>query len=521
MFKAYFSFYGRLYSKCYTIILVISFTILVIISCKKYQNYTSTDTGSLKNIHDLEKVFNDENFQKSLINNYMDSIHIVWKPNWEKFRIINSNTTEYFYVPLNGLLTTNKHPKAKQITTFNTEKYLIISVTKKDTTFNLATYSVNLEKSIIGDVIESKYKDHSIPFNFFSGVVTIQNLKTGNSSFYTYVDGSLSVEQDSKKLLSTGKISTTREVCRYYLECIWINNFPTYCGNFSYGVTQTPVNNVNTVEECYQPPGGYWSDGVNSCVPDWTFGGSQIIRGDCSYTPNEPPPLPPPSSSDPNNNPDDNGVIINPTDPYKFENLVVDTCLKNTVNEVLSNNIKGKISEIIKKLDRNVNITITFYDVENTVDNRPGATGNTHWLMQAGVVKSFTTDITLSKSHLLESSKEYAAAVIMHEILHAYFRQSTAQKEKFDGLDHETMAENYITPMAEFLSELYGIKLYDAYAIAWEGVQDTKAYKEADQLQLWSDKESVAHTSKSDASFVSTQYLTKIKGLPLCNPQLK
>jgi hypothetical protein len=45
--------------------------------------------------------------------------------------------------------------------------------------------------------------------------------------------------------------------------------------------------------------------------------------------------------------------------------------------------------------------------------------------------------------------------------------------------DHNVIANKYITPMANYLKQYFGMDLKDAYALAWSGVPDAKAYIEA------------------------------------------
>jgi len=288
-----------------------------------------------------------------------------------------------------------------------------------------------------------------------------------------------------------------------------------YCGNFIYGETQTIVNNVNSVEQCYMPPVGIWSDGINPCIPDWTFGGSNIERGDCYYFPDDPPP-PLPNDPDGGSTSGDNGTVTNPVNPLELVNHVTDSCLKKTVNRILNSNVTGKIAEIIKSLDKKTNVTINIYDSDNTINNKAGQTTGTKWQPVPNKPDDFSTNITLSKSHLLNSSQEYVAAVVIHEILHAYFREKTGNKEILDGLDHEDMARYYVGAIAEFLHDLYNIDMIDAYAIAWEGASDTKIYRELNSLEISRDDESITTMSKSDLSMIATKYLAKIEGKPLC-----
>ncbi|KEQ30594.1 hypothetical protein N180_05055 [Pedobacter antarcticus 4BY] len=51
-------------------------------------------------------------------------------------------------------------------------------------------------------------------------------------------------------------------------------------------------------------------------------------------------------------------------------------------------------------------------------------------------------------------------------------------------MDHETMANKYVKPIAEFVSNLYQIPYLDAASIAWRGLSATNAYKNMNEFNI-------------------------------------
>ncbi|RYF14998.1 MAG: hypothetical protein EOO42_17430 [Flavobacteriales bacterium] len=198
--------------------------------------------------------------------------------------------------------------------------------------------------------------------------------------------------------------------------------------------------------------------------------------------------------------------------PPEIINEVIDTCLKKVVDSALTNNVIGKIKDIISKLDNNANVKIKIYDAQQTTTGAPATTSGSAWDKDSnGKIIGFSTNITLSRDLLVGSSKEHTAAVLLHEVLHAYFRESTGKKEAFDGLDHQTISEDYIEPIAKFLADLFDITLLDATALAWDGVIGSDAYKNATQFTIGSGN-NAATISKQDLANINTSYVLKING---------
>ena len=191
-------------------------------------------------------------------------------------------------------------------------------------------------------------------------------------------------------------------------------------------------------------------------------------------------------------------------------NNVTDTCLKKTVNSVLGSDVIGKISEILSNLDSNTNVHIKVYDAETTTNGGAGQTSSTSWQEVNGII-NFNTNITLSRDLLLGSTKEHAASVFIHEIIHAYFRQSTGKEEEFKGKDHADITNNYINPMAEFLSGLFNISLTDATCLAWNGVADSDAFINTTTFTVGTGTNATT-ISKGDMGVIATNYTLKLNG---------
>lgn len=92
--------------------------------------------------------------------------------------------------------------------------------------------------------------------------------------------------------------------------------------------------------------------------------------------------------------------------------------------------------------------------------------GDTHFL------NNRIWEITLNTNALQQASQEYIAATIIHELLHVYLMQSTET-------DHDIMSRQYIKPMAvALMSSGYAISYERAQALAWGGLQNTRAWHE-------------------------------------------
>lgn len=143
----------------------------------------------------------------------------------------------------------------------------------------------------------------------------------------------------------------------------------------------------------------------------------------------------------------------------EITNTLKSECFNQVLFDLTSHNLKGKMAHIIELFDNSKAGGKFDFTIEDSYNEPFKGLGN--------IFKSAKTDgktINLNTATLSKSSKEYIAKAIMHEILHIYLNNNTALK------DHTKMATEFVTPMAELLSEIYAINLREAKIICTIGL---------------------------------------------------
>lgn len=140
-------------------------------------------------------------------------------------------------------------------------------------------------------------------------------------------------------------------------------------------------------------------------------------------------------------------------------NLFTTPCFSTVLNEVQSKTLQNTISRILKntfgKSDK-LNIDFTEANLHDTRDADEG------YGSISGEYKNLR--ITLNTPQLATASKEYIAATIMHEVLHAYFKALNVNPLMED---HNEMGLLYVDEMAAGIREVYpSISADDAKALA-------------------------------------------------------
>jgi len=151
---------------------------------------------------------------------------------------------------------------------------------------------------------------------------------------------------------------------------------------------------------------------------------------------------------------------------------VKNPCLKAMVDSIMSKNIKGKIDSMIQGVFGGAStLNLTFTDQKpmliSTDDGEdiPFYDANHNLLADS---------IHLNAAILATSSKEFIAATIMHEALHAYL---DSKGIAIGDMQHNTMATNYLTTMAHDLKSMFpGMTDQVAYSLAWGGLEGTPLY---------------------------------------------
>lgn len=169
---------------------------------------------------------------------------------------------------------------------------------------------------------------------------------------------------------------------------------------------------------------------------------------------------------EPDNNDDQDGKA----EIMEITNNINDPCLKATLNNVIDDDIVNKISDILQNTFRAKNdFNINFQD-ENL--NNSMLDGRTNPFFYGTGRIDF--NITLNAGVLIDASKEYTAATIYHEIIHAYL---ITLEVKGQNLHHIYMTEQYVSQLENSLHSLFpNISNLDAKALSWGGLTDTPAW---------------------------------------------
>jgi hypothetical protein len=157
-------------------------------------------------------------------------------------------------------------------------------------------------------------------------------------------------------------------------------------------------------------------------------------------------------------------------DQIIIDNLT-DPCLKHTLSFISQNNYLGStIGQMLFSIfgvskDQNV----VFLQTDTLPDFKDG---NTHSVISnLGAINS---QIRLNLNILPNASKEYVAAVMLHECLHAYLHYNSFD----DSLsNHNYIANNYIDLFQNSLHQLFpNLDSMDVKALAWGGLPETNAW---------------------------------------------
>lgn len=139
------------------------------------------------------------------------------------------------------------------------------------------------------------------------------------------------------------------------------------------------------------------------------------------------------------------------------------------VNDILLGEIENKVSILIDSIyGNNASVNLKFYDVTDLANTRDAETINEY---------SVTDDthlgatINLNKNILPNASKEFIAATILHEALHAYIGVN------YYAIDHEEMAKSYVNTMADILQGMFSsLSRVHALSLSWGGLEGTSYF---------------------------------------------
>lgn len=167
-------------------------------------------------------------------------------------------------------------------------------------------------------------------------------------------------------------------------------------------------------------------------------------------------------------------------DPLNFESAecfadisdkISNECLRNLWN-ALKSNTKGKIINLLNStFGQNHSINFKIFDG----DVSGGAPAQSQVLRDRVTSQGeriFDVKVTINKTTMPGYSQEFAAATIVHEIMHCYFNANkTYYNNQFK--QHQTMAEEYIESMKSAVTDIFpNMPAKDAYALTMNGFND-------------------------------------------------
>ncbi len=147
-------------------------------------------------------------------------------------------------------------------------------------------------------------------------------------------------------------------------------------------------------------------------------------------------------------------------------NNVTNQCMHETVDKVLDPNGINRLQYALYNLFN----SSTFLNLNISQSSSISDYGTTTAITRSGITN---INITLNDQILPGSSKEFTAAVVIHEVLHAYMFANGLTA----NMQHEAMAVSYINQVSGLLKSLYpNLSDTDAQALSWGGLAGTGSW---------------------------------------------
>lgn len=167
-------------------------------------------------------------------------------------------------------------------------------------------------------------------------------------------------------------------------------------------------------------------------------------------------------------------------DPNLIKDVKVDikdTCLKKVVEYLLTRTVYNSITDILTNVfSVNNKINLTFKEDPNLmkVNGKPveGRTSSYPFQNSQG---DLNIDIFINPTLFNNTSQEYRATIIMHEIMHASFRYNNSfpgnNGDKYgEILQHYDMLNSYLVEMSYALISIFGMPEKDAVSLSLYGI---------------------------------------------------
>lgn len=165
--------------------------------------------------------------------------------------------------------------------------------------------------------------------------------------------------------------------------------------------------------------------------------------------------------------PNGGGGASTGTASKEITNKITDPCLKKTIDEALSSNkdVPGFLSDVINRYsgkNNGIKVNLMNSDISRPAQSLTSINGNT-----------FTVDITFKTGHFDDMSKEAVVASFIHEVVHAYLRETSPDYiSQPKDQQHNFLFTNFVKDISGYLQGKYGMPVENAWGLAWSGIGD-------------------------------------------------
>ncbi len=383
------------------------------------------------------------------------------KPNWRhaaKYKRFNNDVIE---MPLDSAgkfnftlqnATANKIIAAK----FTKTTYLVF---KTDSGYQAYIMLVIADSAYVNNdfskVSLNTYRKHVADF---TGSVFYFTPKGKYVSGYAYKDGKL-INPAANPAQSVNRVKKVSSQSCFAWYCITFND----SGVVDVAYMYTECNGGLDIPT----GGGGGGPGDTGCPVTFGVNKAQVNSVPPDPDPNDPG-FPPPGNTQVN------CAVIDPN-AIDITNNLSNQCMRDMVNAIIAKGLKTELNKLIQGIfGGSAQPLLDFEDSsilqEGLPDTVAGKT-NGLWHDQAHGGGLISAKVYLNVKILPNASKEYIAATIIHELLHAYIDHNGIPTNS-----HEEMATKYFSLMTKSLQNLFTLSDDEAKALTWGGLEKTLGY---------------------------------------------
>jgi len=168
-----------------------------------------------------------------------------------------------------------------------------------------------------------------------------------------------------------------------------------------------------------------------------------------------------------------------------IKNQVKDTCLKKVIEYLQNYSVNNSITNILKNIfSVNNKINLTFIEDPNLKkSDGSDLEARTSSLPFQNSIGELDINIFINPNMFINTSQEFRATIIIHEIMHASFRFNNSFPNGIGDLfeqrlQHAEMLENYSNEMADALVTVFGMSKQNAISLTLFGLGDSKLISE-------------------------------------------